>query len=91
MVRNYENPDMPLVTKMSMDTATGVHSLARQYLDDLDPSLGRQYRKFISLREQADYDPKAVSQKQFDDAYAFWAPKRNYFRENLLKLERLLP
>lgn len=91
MVRNNENPDLPPVAKISMDAATGVHSLARQYLDNLDPDLGRRYRKFISLREQADYDPSVVNKKQFDEAYSFWAPKRRYFRDNLIQLERLLP
>lgn len=45
MARNYEDPDMPQVAKMSMDAATGVHRLAIQYLDSLRSLLGAALQK----------------------------------------------
>ncbi|MGI6356274.1 MAG: HEPN domain-containing protein [Lentisphaerae bacterium] len=89
MVRNNANPALPAVAKMTMDATTGVHKFVADYLDYLDPKLGRCYKKLVSLRVKADYDPAPITQEEFEKAYAAWSERRKEFVSNLECFGRL--
>ena len=91
MVHNSENQDLPDITKMSLEAATGVHFLALKYMRWLDPKLGAKYQVLIRLREQADYDPLPVTQEEFEDACKFWSAIRSSFANHLESIGRLMP
>lgn len=91
MVINCGNPDLPDVTKMSMDDATGVHRLAKEYLSWIKPKLGMDYQVLIRRRVQADYYPLPITQDEFEKSYEIWSARRAEFVRNLKKIGRLMP
>jgi hypothetical protein len=91
MVINCDNPDLPDVTKMSMDDATGVHRLAKKYLDWINRKWGIEYQVLVRMREQADYDPLSVTAREFEEAHGIWANRRADFVRNLKNIRRLTP
>jgi len=91
MVLNNENPDLPDVAKMSLDGATGVHHLALKYMRWIKPKLGQDYQLLIRKREQADYHPLPVTQKEFEEAYTVWSGRRKDFVQHLKTIGRLIP
>lgn len=95
MVANNENSSMPDYMKMADDASTGVHDLARQYINNYlvqstnDLRLGRNWSRLVSLRVKADYKRQPVENAEIQNIYETWQGIRERWMANITQKRRI--